>query len=378
MPFLFVMGLFHRANLPPTSLQVFYSQLTKLYPFWVQPQVRLDRIIFPNLILARQFIEDLPGTAWYSEKLELKTQECQEGCFQETIVKNTELKNLLLGHTELPTIHCGIDTAFQIGSLLEAFKSKKKDLQMELLISDSEEAFDTAKMFLQDKWNEFKIQKTPRCSAIIPNYEIEYSRSEHVTKKRTKKRNRKLTGELQTILRKIRPDLYPEIVGPDYYGSEVFKAFLQLHLLQKQNFQQVKALYPPSPLKFFDLQDEGQIELRFNTFIPLIVFDTWIKHLIQLSNHLEYEPVLIRASLIYDAWNSESFFKTAGKDRIVWSWNDLELAIVQQNLDIFPESKNVNLTKQATFYFELTPMIDPSDVRVEFISKAFEIVPEMK
>jgi hypothetical protein len=62
----------------------------------------------------------------------------------------------------------------------------------------------------------------------------------------------------------------------------------------------------------------------------------------------------------------------------MWSWNDIELAMLQQNLTIFPESNKVKLTKPATFYFELTPMIDPSDCRVDFISKAFEIAPEMK
>ena len=97
------MGILNRISLFqfPNPLEA-YTPIQKVENYWLNPQVKLDRIIFPDLTQARLFLTDLPYTSWAQENKITYPAECQGRCNTEEIDEmNPELKSNLSSDQEI-------------------------------------------------------------------------------------------------------------------------------------------------------------------------------------------------------------------------------------------------------------------------------------
>lgn len=353
------MGLMHRIHWKSASTWFeAMEQFLKIESSWTEAKVRLDRIIFPNLGITRQFLMELPSTIWCLENRQ-KPVLCQGKCMDSAeIMESLNASNLSQIQIS-PAFICSINTAYLLPSLLNVLQSAKKTIKLEILCQDHEKELEDLQYFLQDKSHELGLIEAPRFSLVEPEYEIQM-----IENVRSKKRNRKPSQAFQRLLKKSKPDWYPHLLGNEYYGQKVFLSFVHLH--QTRTINHLKALYPPSPMKYYDLQLEGMIELRFTELIPFNVFKEWIRHLKKVMTQYETSPVMFRASFFLDAWNLENYHKNSRQDRFYFSWNDFELAFSQQDFDdiLLQSSLGIN-SNNTTIYFELTPIIEDIDPRVQ-------------
>ncbi len=274
----------------------------------------------------------------------------------------------------LPTIICSVDTAYNLQGILTPFGNFSQDLKLEVLSDDSQSSLDNLQFFLQDKIDEFHMITPCKCSIIHPSFEIDFT----VQDARIKKRSHKPPLSFNKLLKSAKPAWYPQTVGAEYYGQPVFNSFIQLH--NTQSLKQIKSLYPPRPMKYYDLlQNEGEIELRFDKFLPIPVFHQCLVQLQKAMKKTESNPLMIRCSYVYDGWSADGLYKVAGKDRFLFTWNDVELGFQQQNYsDLLPFLNIKDQHHLAGYYFELTPMIEEQDFRIERIKKDFGKSPELQ
>ena len=372
------MGTYHYINLTDfTDPFDFLPLLSKLSESWKNPFVKINRIIFSNLATARQFLEQISATQWKSVNQD-QIPECEKckANSDENLEENLEETKIL---AKPPQIITSSENAYEIERILNLFGDFQPILKTELLCQDTPKTLDTLKYFMQDKYPDLCLITPVRCSLVHNEYEIDTT-----TAKKRKKKNRKPPAAFQRFLKKIAPHLYPNSIGNDYYGKPVFSSYLTLfnniisssqsqnetasEIEQKiEHFDQIPL--PPSPLKFYDLQSrEGEIELRFETYLPLGIFLDWMQILQKLADQFENSLEMLRCSVVYDYWETDLEQKSAKNDRFFFTWNDVEFAYQEKNnpyLSLFTKNSG-----SGSIYLKLTPFIEDSDFRVQLLETA--------
>ncbi len=330
------MELFHFLNLKSQQTLLDYIQNIQSFSLhWVNPSVKLDRIVFSNISAAEQFLESI----YQNEKLLKK-----------------------MGPL---SIICSLDSAYELERILQII-SEQKEIKCEILCTDTPKMNEDIQYFLQDKLPEFIPLISPRFSLVHSNYEIDLNAS---IQKRRKKNSRKPPIQFQKILKKFRSDLYPSIIGNVYYGNQVFKSIINLILTQFINGGEISdiiSIIPSSPMKFYDLQDKKNIrfEFRFTKYLP---FDLFMNLIDKFDECID----MLRLSYIYDSWSTKLDFKSAGSDRFFFGYNDAGSAFAQKNYDILQRSVNNQAT--GAIYFQLTHLISENDFRVELMKNHFNL-----
>ncbi|UYP44117.1 hypothetical protein NEF87_000402 [Candidatus Lokiarchaeum ossiferum] len=372
------MGTYHYINLTHfTDPFDFLPLLSQLSESIKNPFVKINRIIFSNFATARQFLEQISDTPWKTQ-----TQDIIPKCDQ----CNTDLdKNIDENQVEsqisikAPKIITSNESAYEIERVLRIFGEYQSTIKTEILCSDTSEALDTMKYFLQDKFPDLCLTTPIRCSLVHNEFEIDTTNN-----KKTRKKNRKPPAPFQRFLKISAPHLYPNSIGNDYYGNPVFSSYLTLfnnmlspslsenasytEIEQKiEQFDQIPL--PPSPLKYYDLQTkEGEIELRFQTYLPLPLFMDWMNVLKRIIDQFDQSLEMFRCSLVYDHWETELEQKSAKLDRFFFSWNDIEFAYTEKNY-LFLSQFSAKPGSGA-LYLKLTPFIEDSDFRIQLLESA--------
>ncbi len=330
------MELFHFLNLK--SKQPLFDHIQNIQSFskyWVNPSVKLDRIVFSKISAAEQFLERI----FQNEKLTKKIGK--------------------------PSIICSLDSAYELDRILQIL-GKHKKIKCEILCTDTPKMNEDVQYYLQDKLPEFISLISPRFSLVHTNYVIDLNTT---IQKRRKKTSRKPPIHFQKILKKFRSDLFPSIIGNEYYGNQVFKSIINLILSQLINggdISDIISIIPSSPIKYYDLQDNKNrsFEFRFKKYLPFDLF-------MNLTEKFDEDIDMLRFSYIYDSWSTNLDFKSAGSDRFFFGFNDIEFAFAQKNYDILQST--VNNQEIAALYFQLTHLISENDFRIELINKHFDL-----
>ena len=329
------MELFHFLNLK--SQQDLFEYIQNIHVFskhWVNPFVKLDRVVFSEISAAEQFLEDLNQS--------------------ENLVKKIGV----------PSIICSLDSAYELDRILEKL-SKKEKIHCEILCAETPTMAEDLQYFIQDKLPEFIPLIIPRFSLVHTNYEIDLNSS---NAKKRKKSSRKPPLPFQKLLKKLSSDLFPSIIGNDYYGNQVFKSINNIILSQITDGAAISdftSIIPSSPMKFYDLQDSENIsfEFRFQKYIPNNTFMTWAENMTE-------EIEMLRLSYVYESWSTKLDFKSAGSDRYFFGFNDIEFAFAQKNFEILQSTAN-NL-ESASLYFQLTHLISDIDFRIDLLNQHFK------
>ena len=330
------MELFHFLNLKSQkSLLESIQDIHSFSKHWVNPSVKLDRIVFSKISEAEQFLESFNQN--------------------ENLIKKIGV----------PSIICSLDSAYELDRILQILGEHKK-IKCEILCTDTPKMDEDIQYYVQDKLPEFIHLISPRFSLVHTNYEIDLNTT--IQKKR-KKTSRKPPLHFQKLLKKFRPDLFPSIIGNEYYGNQVFMSIMDLILSQNTNggeISDLSALIPSSPMKFYDLQDEENkgFELRFQKYLPIKKLMNWVESIGEGFD-------MLRLSYIYESWSTKLDFKSAGSDRFFFGFNDVEFAFVQKNFESLQKSAT-NLGS-AALYFQLTHLISENDFRIELINKHFKL-----
>ncbi|MHA1511648.1 MAG: hypothetical protein ACTSRX_08010, partial [Promethearchaeota archaeon] len=238
------MELFHFLNLK--SQQPLFDYIENIQSFskhWVNPSIKLDRIVFSKISEAEQFLE--------------------------SINKN----EILIKKIGATSIICSLDSAYELNRILENL-SKQKKIKCEILCAETPKMAEDLQYFIQDKLPEFLPIISPRFSLVHTNYEIDLNSTIQKKRKRT---SRKPPLHFQKLLKKYGTDLFPSIIGNEYYGTQVFKSIMNLILSQITNggnFSDLTPIIPSYPMKFYDLQDKENIsfEFRFHKYLPIKTF----------------------------------------------------------------------------------------------------------
>ncbi|MCK5342825.1 MAG: hypothetical protein KAR20_05445, partial [Candidatus Heimdallarchaeota archaeon] len=126
---------------------------------------------------------------------------------------------------------------------------------------------------------------------------------------------------------------------------------------------------PASPLKYYDLQSpEGGIEFRFEHYVSFRGLKTFIE---SLQAFMELHPrsiEMLRMNLLYENWQNDIDFHSAGRDRCFFTWNDFEFAFREINIHALQQLDNHN---SSGIYFQLTPQILPNDFRITILESRF-------
>ena len=337
------MELFHFLNLK--SQQQLFDYIQDIQTFskhWVNPSIKVDRVVFSNISAAEQFLESL--------------------------IKNEKL----IKKIGVPSIICSLDSIYELDRILQIL-GKQKKIKCEILCAETLRMAEDLQYFIQDKLQEFIPFIFPRFSLVHTNYEIDLNTA--IQKKR-KKTSRKPPLNFQKLLKKFRLDLFPSIIGNEYYGNQVFKSIMNLTLSQIINggdYSNLSQIIPSSPMKFYDLQDKKNqgFEFRFQKYLPIKLFMNWAENFID-----NFEPInmgfdMLRLSYTYDSWSTKLDFKTAGSDRFFFGFNDIEFAFTQKNFEIL--QSNANNQGSAALYFQLTKFISENDFRVELLNQHFKL-----
>ncbi len=329
------MELFHFLNLKSQHpLLEFIQNIYAFSKHWVNPSVKLDRVVFSSIFAAEQFLDNL----YQNEKLIKKFG--------------------------VPSIICSLDSAYELDRILQKL-GKQKKIKCEILCAEIPKMAEDLQYFIQDKLPEFLRLISPRFSLIHTNYEIDLNYSNI---KKRKKTSRKPPLHFQKLLKKFSSDLFPSIIGNEYYGNKVFKSIMYLILSQISNgaaISDFNSIIPSSPMKFYDLQDKEttSFEFRFQKYLPIKTFMIWAE---SISEGFD----MLRLSYSYESWSTKLDFKSAGSDRYFFGFNDVEFAFAQKNYEILQRTAN-NL-ESASLYFQLTQLISEIDFRIELINQHFK------
>ncbi|QEE17020.1 hypothetical protein DSAG12_02852 [Promethearchaeum syntrophicum] len=330
------MELFHFLNLQSQKPLLDYIQNIQTFSnHWINPSAKLDRVVFSKISEAEQFLESF-----------------------------TQNENLIK-KIGLPSIICSLDSAYELEHVLDLL-NEQKNIKCEILCTDSPKMDEDIQYFLQDKLPEFKSKISPRFSLVHTNYEINLNTN---LQKKRKKTSRKPPLHFQKLLKKFGTDLFPSIIGNEYYGNQVFNSIMSLILSQITNngdLSDLSTIIPSSPMKFYDLQnkDEKSFEFRFQKYLSIKELKTWLE-----SIRVGFD--MLRLSYIYESWSTKLDFKSAGSDRFFFGFNDVEFAFAQKNFESLQYLAN-NLGS-AALYFQLTRLISENDFRIELINNHFKL-----
>jgi len=330
------MELFHFLNLK--SQQQLLEYIQNIHSFsknWVNPSVKLDRVVFSKISAAEQFLENLNQN--------------------ENLIKKFGM----------PSIICSLDSAYELDRILQKLSIQKK-IKCEILCAETPTMAEDLQYFIQDKLPEFIPLIIPRFSLVHSKYEIDLNSS---NAKKRKTSSRKPPLSFQKLLKKFSPEFFPSIIGNVYYGNQVFKSIMGIILSQisnDANFSDFSSIIPSSPMKFYDLQDKENtsFEFRFQKYPPINTFMTW-------AEEFEEEIDMLRLSYVYESWSTKLDFKSAGSDRYFFGFNDVEFAFAQKNFEILQKTEN-NL-ESASLYFQLTRLISDIDFRIELLNQHFKL-----
>ncbi len=337
------MELFHFLNLK--SQQPLFDYISNIHTFsknWINPSVKMDRVVFSKLSVAEQFLESLNKN--------------------ENLIKKIGV----------PSIICSLDSAYELERILQIL-GKQKTIKCEILCAETPEMDEDLQYFLQDKLPEFIPLINPRFSLVHTNYEIEIDLNTTI-KKRRKKTSRKPPLHFQKLLKKYRSDLFPSLIGNEYYGNQVFQSIMNIILSQITNSGEISdfnPIMPSSPMKFYDLQDKKDIsfEFRFQKHLPIKTFTKWTEGFIDNLETLGGGFDMLRLSYLYDSWSTKLDFKTAGSDRFFFGFNDFEFAFAQKNFENIERTTNNQVS--TALYFQLTQFISEIDFRIELLNQHF-------
>jgi len=282
----------------------------------------------------------------------------------EQFLDNLNQNDLLLKKFGMPSIICSLDSAYELDRILQKLGIQNK-VKCEILCPETPKIAEDLQYFMQDKLPEFLSIINPRFSLVHTNYEIDLNSSNI---KKRKKSSRKPPLHFQKLLKKFSSDLFPSIIGNDYYGNQVFKSIMSIILSQISNDGKISdysSIIPSSPMKFYDLQDNENtsFEFRFQKYLPINTFMTWGETIGEGFD-------MLRLSYIYESWSTKLDFKSAGSDRYFFGFNDVEFAFAQKNFEILERTAN-NL-ESASLYFQLTHLISDIDFRIELINQHFK------
>ncbi len=430
------------------NLRESFEALTKS---WEEVYFKLDRIVFSNLSICRQFLEMLAGTSWQywereeEKELEQKNEICYTECQKELEQK---IREYPIHNLEPPKIVCSLETSYDLDIICKRLiQTKSKDdptpeIKTEILCGDSEEQKQELGYYIEDFLPEFPPEVHPYFSLVQSTYEINYNKIRG--KKRRRKKKKGLPKEFQKRINKAKGDqIKKNILGKQYYGMEVFKNMMKImfsmaknpstktkrkgrlempkgrkkrrraysteqRLAGTSNYKgggsqggglnlrrgpQVvkdkknpneglekafkKLPLPDYPLKYYDLQEEGEIELRFSKAIPARQFLLWLEaldHILEQNKSIMEDPIkMVRASVNYTSWNLKSRFRKAQYDRFFYTYNDFLFDFYQRNFEIIKLLTKKKASKNhESIYFQLTSAIDEEDFRIELLSDAFE------
>ena len=193
------MELFHFLNLKSQQdLDVYIQNIHSFSKNWVNPSAKLDRVIFSKISAAEHFLENLNQN--------------------ENLIKKFGV----------PSIICSLDSAYELDRILQKLSIQKK-IKCEILCAETPTMAEDLQYFIQDKLPEFIPLIIPRFSLVHTNYEIDLNSS---NAKKRKKSSRKPPLPFQKLLKKLSSDLFPSIIGNDYYGNQVFKSIMGIILSQ--------------------------------------------------------------------------------------------------------------------------------------------------
>ena len=330
------MELFHFLNLK--SQQDLFEYIQNIHVFsehWVNPSVKLDRVVFSKISAAEQFLENLNQN--------------------ENLIKKFGV----------PSIICSLDSAYELDRILQKLSIQKK-IKCEILCAETPTIAEDLQYFIQDKLPEFIPLIMPPLGVVNSKYEIDLNSS---NAKKRKKSSRKPPLSFQKLLKKFSFELFPLIIGNVYYGNQVFKSIVSIILSQisnDANFSDFTSIIPSSPMKFYDLQDSENtsFEFRFQKYLPINTFMTW-------AENINQEIEMLRLSYVYESWSTKLDFKSASSDRFFFGFNDVEFAFAQKNFESLQNSAN-NLGP-ASLYFQLTRLISENDFRIELINNHFKL-----
>ena len=164
------MELFHFLNLKSQQPLIDYIQNIQTFSKnWINPSIKLDRVVFSKISAAEQFLESLNKN--------------------ENLIKKIGV----------PSIICSLDSAYELDRILQKISNKKK-IKCEFLCAQSPKIDEDLQYFMQDKLPEFNPSIFPRFSLVHTNYEIDLNTTIH---KKKKKNFKKTTSSFSKIIKKI-------------------------------------------------------------------------------------------------------------------------------------------------------------------------------
>jgi hypothetical protein len=338
----------------------------------VAPYFRMDRIIFSEIAVCRQFLEKIPGTQWF-EKDEKISQFCLENCDMKEEKANQSMQ---IEESEVPRIICSVDTAYELERAVIPLKQQKNEIELEILSENTPKSLESIRYFLEDKASDFQLKIPPKSSLIQTNYLIDYSETDHIQKKigiRERKKRNKPPEEFIQLLKKIAKTNYSQFLGKVYYGKSVIQSLLEIDKAAKS--QQLNQLMKISPIKYYTLlEKEGWIELRFKSFISQELMSIWMKILSKILTKTETGLEMMRLSCVYEAWETDENYKKASSDSMFITINDIEFALQQKNKSFRTQffDKTKKKSNNGAVYLQLTPKIEDNDFRIDILEKTFK------
>ncbi|MHA1473889.1 MAG: hypothetical protein ACTSQ5_01745, partial [Promethearchaeota archaeon] len=164
------MELFHFLNLKSQQNLLEYIQNIHVFSkHWVNPSVKLDRVVFSKISTAEQFLDNL------------------------------NQNDLLLKKFGMPSIICSLDSAYELDRILQKLGIQNK-VKCEILCPETPKIAEDLQYFMQDKLPEFLSIINPRFSLVHTNYEIDLNSSNI---KKRKKSSRKPPLHFQKLLKKF-------------------------------------------------------------------------------------------------------------------------------------------------------------------------------
>ena len=133
------MELFHFLNLK--SQQDLFEYIQNIHAFskhWVNPSVKMDRVVFSNISAAEHFLENLNQN--------------------ENLIKKFGV----------PSIICSLDSAYELDRILQKLSIQKK-IKCEILCAETPNMAEDLQYFIQDKLPDFLPQTDPRFSLVHTN-----------------------------------------------------------------------------------------------------------------------------------------------------------------------------------------------------------------
>jgi hypothetical protein len=372
------MKLHHRINFASKiSFQDSIMRFRNFESCWQGIEVKIDRIIFSTLSQTRWFLEKLPYTNWGLDNLCTTPKGCQGKCSDSEMISPEEqqLSNEL--NLSPPSIHCGLNTAYELEPLLNVFGHRRSEVQVEILIENQPESLENTRYFIEDKIDDYNFSNTtpPVFSIIQPIYEIQYETDGEIKNKK----HTKIPITFNRIIKKLKPNWYPRSIGKEYYGQSVLKSVIQfIEHAPSNQMENISQLFPIKSIKYYDFQEEGHIEIRFKQLVPIKVFFRWMETLQKIQIEHETKILMMRLRFVYESWTLENYFKSASLDQFFFTWNDVEEALLQRNYSNAKKYIQDPLQNDfSTIYFDLTSTIDNLDPRVEFLQKIWGNPPEL-